>query len=110
MTTIGLSLTRYPYIAAALLAADIFHVTVWNICAVSLRQRLLPEGMRGRQNSLFNLSGLNGLVRGAAIAGPVSDAGGQHLPFAIAAVIFFGCMACTSWLLRTGPDLTNQRK
>lgn len=90
------------------LPANIFHVTVWNICVVSLRQRLVPEDMRGRQNSLFKLSGLVGLVVGAAIAGPLASAAGLAIPFGVAGVIFGGCTAYTAWLLRTDPALDGE--
>ncbi|MBS2937242.1 MFS transporter [Nocardioides sp. J2M5] len=103
ITMLGLYVTTSPYVAALLLAAYIFHVTVWNICVVSLRQRLVPDAMRGRQNSLFKLSGLLGLVVGAAIAGPIASASGLATPFGIAGLVFVGCAAYTAWLLRTEP-------
>jgi MFS family permease len=100
----GLAFTTNAYLAAALLAAYIFHVTVWNICAVSLRQRLVPEEMRGRQNSFFKLSGLIGLVLGAAIAGPLANATDLATPFGLAGFIFAVCVAYTAWLLRVETD------
>lgn len=106
VTMIGLYFTTNPYVAALLLAAYIFHATVWNICAVTLRQRLVPEHMRGRQNSLFKLSGLIGLVIGAGIAGPIADAAGLALPFGIAGLIFVACVPYTGWLLRVEPELS----
>ncbi len=104
ITMLGLFLTTSPYVAAALLAAYIFHVTVWSICVVSLRQQLVPDGLRGRLNSLFKLSGLIGLVLGAAVAGPLASLAGLAVPFGIAALIFGGCAAYTAWLLNAGPD------
>ncbi len=104
VTMLGLYVTTSPYVAAVLLAAYIFHATVWNICVVSLRQRLVPDAMRGRQNSLFKLSGLIGLVVGASIAGPMATAAGLAAPFGIAGLIFVGCTAYTAWLLRSEPD------
>lgn len=105
LTMLGLALTSDPYVAAALLAGYIFHVTVWSICVVSLRQRLVPEDMRGRQNSLVKLAGLLGLVAGAALAGPLVSAAGLAAPFVLAAVVFGGCTAWTAWLLRAEPDV-----
>lgn len=100
----GLYLTTNAHVAAALLAGYIFHVTVWNISAVSLRQRLVPDEMRGRQNSFFKLSGLIGLVLGAAIAGPLANATDLATPFAVAGLIFAVCVAYTAWLLHVEPD------
>jgi predicted MFS family arabinose efflux permease len=108
ITMLGLFFTTNPYVAALLLAAYIFHVTAWNICVVSLRQRLVPDDMRGRQNSLFKLSGLIGLVVGAAIAGPIASAAGLATPFGIAGLIFCGCTAYTAWLLNSAPGLANR--
>lgn len=110
ITMLGLFFTTSPYVAALLLAVYIFHATTWSICVVSLRQRLVPDDMRGRQNSLFKLSGLIGLVVGAAIAGPIASVAGLSTPFGIAGLIFFGCAAYTAWLLNSEPDLANQSR
>ncbi len=108
ITMLGLFLTASPYVAALLLAGYIFHVTVWNICVVSLRQRLVPDAMRGRQNSLFKLSGLTGLVVGAGLAGPVASVGGLAAPFGIAGLVFTGCAAYTAWLLKIEPEVSSR--
>lgn len=104
LTMLALFVTTSPYVAAPLLAGYIFHATVWNICVVSLRQRLVPTDMRGRQNSLFKLSGLIGLVAGAAIAGPLASTAGLGAPFGIAGLVFTGCAAYTAWLLSSEPE------
>jgi len=109
VTMLGLFLTTSPYVAALLLAAYIFHVTVWNICVVSLRQRLVPDAMRGRQNSLFKLSGLVGLIVGAAVAGPIASVAGLATPFGLAALIFAGCAVYTSWLFTSAPGTGGTR-
>jgi MFS family permease len=108
ITMIGLFFTTSPYVAALLLAAYIFHVTVWNICVVSLRQRLVPDDMRGRQNSLFKLSGLVGLVVGAGIAGPIASTAGLATPFGLAGLIFAGCAAYTSRLLKAELEMASR--
>lgn len=108
ISMLGLYFTTSPYVAALLLAAYIFHATVWNICVVSLRQQLVHDAMRGRQNSLFKLSGLIGLVVGAAVAGPIASAAGLATPFGIAGLIFVGCAAYTAWLLDSDPELASR--
>lgn len=97
-TMLGLYFTTSAYVAAALLAAYILHATVWNICSVALRQRLVPDTMRGRNNSFFKLSGLIGLVLGAAAGGPLAKSFGLAAPFGIAGLIFAVCVAYTVWL------------
>ncbi len=103
-TMIGLALTDNAIVAAGLLAAYILHVTVWNVCGVALRQRLVPEAMRGRNNSLFKLSGLIGLVIGAAIAGPLANGLSLAAPFAVAGVIFAGGTVLTWITARDDPE------
>lgn len=44
---IALSYTQAPWVAGALLATYILHSVVWGICVSSLRQRLVPENLRG---------------------------------------------------------------
>jgi len=107
-TMAGLYFTENAIIAALLLAAYILHVTVWNICAVSLRQRLVPPQLRGRQNSLFKLAGLIGFVLGAAVAGPIADTAGLAAPFGTAAVIFAGCVVYTGWLFGNHPGFAEE--
>lgn len=102
-TMLGLYFTTNEYVAALLLAGYIFHATVWNICSLSLRQRLVPEHMRGRQNSLFKLSGLIGLVMGAAVAGPLADAAGLAAPFGVAGLMFGAGAVYTAIVLRAEP-------
>jgi predicted MFS family arabinose efflux permease len=103
----GLYLTRSPIVAALLLAGYILHATVFTICAVALRQRLVPEQLRGRQNSLFKLSVLIVLVVGAAVAGPIADTAGLNAPFGIAACIFAVDVLYTAWLLTKDSQLAN---
>jgi predicted MFS family arabinose efflux permease len=104
VTMIGLAFTDNAFVAAGLLAAYILHATIWNVCGVALRQRLVPEAMRGRNNSLFKLSGLIGLVIGAAIAGPLADGLSLAAPFAVAGVIFAGGTVLTWVTARDDPE------
>lgn len=83
------------------------HVTVWNICALSVQQRLVPDHQRGRQNSLFKLSGLIGLTLGAAVAGPIVDSAALAAPFGIAALIFGICTVYTGWLSSNHSELAD---
>lgn len=80
---------------------------MWSICALSVRQRLVPDHQRGRQNSVFKLFGLIGLALGAAVAGPIVDSAGLAAPFGIAAVLFGVCVAYTTWLLTNHSELAD---
>lgn len=100
ITMAGLFLTTNASVAAVLLAAYILHATVWGVCSISLRQRLVPEELRGRVNAISRLSGLVGLALGALIGGPLAKTFGLHAPFGVAALIFALCVGYTSWLLK----------
>lgn len=103
-TMAGLFFTTNAYLAAALLVAYILHATVWGISSISLRQRLVPDGLRGRANSISKLSGLIGLALGALAGGQLAKAYGLHVPFGVAALAFAGCVAYTAWFLAGADD------
>lgn len=65
----GLALTTNPIIAGVLLALYILHAFVWNICSLSLRQRLVPDNLFGRVNAAARVIGLLGLSIGSALGG-----------------------------------------
>jgi len=67
----------------------------------------VPDHQRGRQNSLFKLSGLIGLTLGAAVAGPIVDSAGLVAPFGIAAVILGICAVYTRWLSSNHSELAD---
>jgi MFS family permease len=61
----ALAMTTAPVLAAILLAIYLLHAVVWGICATSLRQRLVPEHLRGRVNAGSRVLGLLGLAIGS---------------------------------------------
>ena len=65
----ALSITTNGAVAAVLLAVYIFHAVVWGICATSIRQRLVPDALRGRVNAASRVLGLVGLALGSALGG-----------------------------------------
>lgn len=68
-TLAGLAIARDPIIAAVLLALYILHAVVWGICSASLRQRLVPDGLRGRVGGASKMLSLAGLAVGSALGG-----------------------------------------
>lgn len=95
----ALALTTNPILAAVLLAAYICHAVVWGICATSLRQRLVPDELRGRVNASSRLIGLIGLTLGSAIGGGLALI---HiaLPVAAGGVVFALCSVIAMRLIR----------
>jgi MFS family permease len=55
-----LALTRSAWVAGATLILFGAHAMVWGVVTVSLRQRLVPEPLRGRVNSVYFLFDLGG--------------------------------------------------
>ncbi|MCR2824415.1 MFS transporter [Microbacterium sp. zg.Y909] len=65
----GLAVMTYPILAGVLLALYILHAVVWSICALSLRQRLVPDALLGRVGGAARVLGLLGLAAGSALGG-----------------------------------------
>lgn len=103
VTLTGLSLTRDPLVAGVLLALYILHAVVWSICALSLRQRLIPDGLLGRVGAAARVLGLLGLAIGSALGG-VLAAVDLVVPVVAGAVVFAGCCVLAAVTLRG--DLT----
>lgn len=95
----GLAVTRDPIVAGVLLALYALHATVWNICALSLRQRLVPDDLLGRVGGGARVLGLLGLAIGSALGG-VLGAVDLALPVALGAAVFVACCVVAVLLLR----------
>lgn len=97
----SLAFVRIPWLAAALLAAYILHSVVWAICVSSLRQRLVPEHLRGRVNASSKVFGLIGLTVGAALGGVLASSLSLSMPFLASGALFICCGAIVWWLFRS---------
>jgi predicted MFS family arabinose efflux permease len=86
----GLSITTDAIVAAVLLALYILHAVVWGICSVSLRQRLVPENLRGRVNAAARVLGLLGLALGSVMGGVLATVH-VAVPIAAGAAVFVAC-------------------
>ena len=95
----ALSVTTHAVVAAALLALYILHAVVWGVCSVSLRQRLVPEDLRGRVNAATRVLGLLGLVVGS-VAGGLLATVHVAVPVAVGAAVFVGCGVVAAVALR----------
>jgi Na+/melibiose symporter-like transporter len=87
---IGLQLvlagTRNPVVAGVALAVWGGHAMVWGVLVVSLRQRLVPDRLRGRVTGVYALADLGGAALGTAAGGVLARATGSLLaPFWLAA-------------------------
>lgn len=99
LTLGGLTMTTHPVIAGVLLALYILHAVVWNICSLSLRQRLVPDDLLGRVGGAARVLGLIGLAVGSALGG-LLGAIDLKIPIAIGAGIFAICGVVAALRLR----------
>lgn len=95
----GLALTQTPIVAEMLLALYILHAVVWNICSLSLRQRLVPNDLLGRVGGATRVLGLSGLAVGSALGG-ILAAIDLRIPIAAGAVLFLACCLVAAIALR----------
>lgn len=83
----GIGLSPNAVVLAALLAANGFATTVWNIVTVSLRQRLVPVDLLGRVNSVYKMLGWGLIPLGALAGGLVANVLGLRAPYPIAGAL-----------------------
>jgi predicted MFS family arabinose efflux permease len=95
----ALAFTANGVIAAVLLAAYILHAVVWGICATTLRQRLVPDQLRGRVNAASRVLGLLGLAVGSALGGVLAVV---HiaLPVLVGGLVFVLCAGVAVVVIR----------
>lgn len=81
-----LALTRNPWVAAATMAVFGAHAAIWGVVAVTVRQQLVPDQLRGRVASVYSLLTMGGAALGALAGGLLAKGLGLTAPFWIAAV------------------------
>ncbi|MDL5350930.1 MFS transporter [Microbacterium sp. zg-YB36] len=99
LTLGGLAVTTDPVLAGVLLALYILHAVVWSICALSLRQRLVPDALLGRVGGAARVLSLLGLAVGSAVGG-ILGAIDLTIPVAAGAAVFAGCCLLAAVTLR----------
>lgn len=100
VSLLALAATENGLIASVLLAIYILHAVVWGICSTSIRQRLVPDALRGRVNAAARVLGLIGLAIGSLLGGLLAVV---HiaLPVAVGGAFFVLCAGTALILLRT---------
>lgn len=99
VSLLALAATDSWLIAAVLLAIYILHAVVWGICSTSLRQRLVPDALRGRVNAAARVLGLLGLALGSLLGGVLAVVD-IALPVAAGGAVFLVCAATALVLVR----------
>ncbi|WP_299193655.1 MFS transporter [uncultured Litoreibacter sp.] len=64
-----LAVTSNPYVASIALFMEVFFGMIWNVVTVSLRQRIIPDELLGRVNSIYRFFGWGTIPLGALFAG-----------------------------------------
>jgi len=94
------ALARDVYVMVACMAASAFSATVWNVATVSMRQRIIPDRIRGRVNSVYRLAGWGSMPVGAAIGGAIATTFGLRAPWFVAAALRIGVVTVAALALR----------
>jgi MFS family permease len=94
------ALARDAYVMVACMAASAFSATVWNVATVSMRQRIIPDRIRGRVNSVYRLAGWGSMPVGAAIGGVIATTYGLRAPWFVAAALRTGVVTVAALALR----------
>ncbi|MGW0082542.1 MFS transporter [Streptomyces sp. NPDC003393] len=75
-----------------MLAVNSAAVVLWNVCTVSLRQRLAPADMLGRVISGYRLAAWGTMPLGAALGGTLARREGLDTPWLMAGVLLLACL------------------
>jgi MFS family permease len=83
-THLGLALTRTVWVGALVLGVFGVHATVWGAVTAAVRQRAVPDRLRGRVNSVCYLFIVGGAALGALQGGLLAKAFGITAPYWLA--------------------------
>lgn len=97
-TLLGLAFTTDPVIAGVLLALYILHATVYSIAAISLRQRIVPENLRGRTYAGSRVLSLLGLALGGLVGGSLAQNISLTAPLLVGGIAFAAGVLWTAFL------------
>ncbi|WP_433280057.1 MFS transporter [Pseudonocardia xinjiangensis] len=99
-THLSLALTRAPWVAVTTMVVFGAHASLWGVITLSWRQRVVPDALRGRVNSVYFLFAVGGSAIGALTGGLAARGLGITAPLWIA---FAGMAALTlvAWRLFT---------
>jgi hypothetical protein len=84
---VGIGLSPDAVVLGALLAANGFATTLWNVVTVSLRQQVVPDELLGRVTSVYKLLGKGLIPLGTLTGGLVAHAFGLRAPYPVAGVL-----------------------
>lgn len=81
LTHLALAVTTIPAVAIAIFVIFGAHAFIWGTTSATVRQRVVPDALRGRVGSVNALGTYGGLVVGDAIGGLIAARWGITAPF-----------------------------
>jgi predicted MFS family arabinose efflux permease len=93
-------LVHNAYAMAACLTITSFAAVNWNVSTVSLRQRVIPDHIRGRVNSAYRLAAWGSIPIGALAGGFVANEFGLRAPWYLGAAMRLSVFASAVLLIR----------
>ena len=100
---VAIALAPGAVVLGLLMACNGFFVTMWNVVTVSLRQRIVPDELLGRVNSVYRMIGWGLIPVGALAGGFAARLGGLRAPYLAGGVV------CGVALLAALPGLLRAR-
>ena len=100
---VAIGLAPDPMVVGLLMACNGFFATMWNVVTVSLRQRIVPDELLGRVNSVYRMIGWGLIPVGSLAGGFAASLGGLRAPYVAGGVVCgLALLAALPVLLRAG--------
>jgi MFS family permease len=87
VVTIAMGLCSSAWAVAALSVLSGVFIVTWNVITVSLRQRIIPDHLFGRVNSVYRFIGWGAIPIGAILGGILADAFGLRSTFFVGGAV-----------------------
>nr|WP_281069229.1 MFS transporter [Paeniglutamicibacter terrestris] len=81
LTHLALVLTHQAWVAMAILFLFGIHALVWSSVSSTVRQRAVPDRLRGRVNSVYMLGSVGGIAAGSLLGGVLGQVFSYRAPF-----------------------------
>lgn len=107
-THLVLALTRTAWVGCLVIGIVGVHAVIWGTVTTALRQRVVPDQLRGRVNSVYYFFSAGGFAVGALQGGFVAKAFGITAPFWFAFAVMAAFTAC-AWRLFSRSALDAER-